>query len=255
MERLGVELHHISKSFEKDGSPVQVLDNLDVRNEAGEFVSFLGPSGCGKTTTLKIIGGLLEPDGGEVIIGNKRVTGPGPDRSIVFQDYALLPWVDVLRNVAFGLELRGVPKGEREEIARTYIQKVKLSGFEHHYPNELSGGMQQRVGLARALAVNPQILLMDEPFASVDEQTRRLFQSDLSDLWQEEQKTVIFITHSMEEAVYLSDRIFVMSARPGRIVEEFVVHLPRPRTAQDIRGSKEFTESVEHLWGVLRELQ
>ena len=139
MERLGVELHHISKSFEKDGSPVQVLDNLDVRNVAGEFVSFLGPSGCGKTTTLKIIGGLLEPDGGEVIIGNKRVTGPGPDRSIVFQDYALLPWVDVLRNVAFGLELRGVPKGEREEIARTYIQKVKLSGFEHHYPNELSG--------------------------------------------------------------------------------------------------------------------
>lgn len=245
-----IEVVRVSKRF---GAVVALADvSLTVRG--GEFVTLIGPSGCGKTTLLKMLAGLMAPDAGEIRIGGRVVRGPGRERSMVFQDFALLPWATVLRNVAFGLELQGVPRREREARAREYIRKVKLEGFEHHYPHQLSGGMQQRVGLARALATRPEILLMDEPFASVDEQTRRLFQLDLQRVVAEEGTTVVFVTHSMEEAVFLSDRVYVLSTRPGRIIDALPVPLPRPRT-DAVRGEPEFTELVERLWAVLKELQ
>ena len=250
-EALEIRVEGVSKVF----GAVQALEGVSLTIEAGEFVTFIGPSGCGKTTLLKMIAGLIRPDAGRILIGGRAVEGPGHDRSLVFQDHALMPWTSILRNVAFGLELRGVPKAERQAAARRYIAKVKLTGFEQHYPHQLSGGMQQRAGLARALAVNPRILLMDEPFASVDEQTRRLFQDDLLGLAWEERQTVVFVTHSMEEAIYLSDRVFVMSPRPGRVIEEMPVLLPRPRAEHGVRGDLEFTRLVERLWDSLRKLQ
>ncbi len=245
-----IEVRGVRKAF----GAVTALAGASLAVQPGEFVTLIGPSGCGKTTLLKMLAGLVVPDEGEVRIDGRPVTGPGRDRSMVFQDFALLPGATVLANVAFGLELQGIPRRTREAVAREYIRKVKLVGFEHHYPHQLSGGMQQRVGLARALATRPQILLMDEPFASVDEQTRRLFQDDLLRLVAAEGTTVVFVTHSMEEAVYLSDRVYVMSARPGRVLEALDVHLPRPRT-DVVRRRAEFTELVERLWAILKELQ
>ena len=251
-----IEVKNCSKIYpSRDGQPAVVaLDNIEMTVQKQEFLCLLGPSGCGKTTLVKMIGGLVTWDEGEILIDNQPVTGPGPDRAMVFQNFALLPWADVLTNVAFGLELRGVPKKEREEKAMELIRSVNLSGFEHHYPNHLSGGMQQRVGLARALAVDPQILLMDEPFGSVDAQTRRTLQEDLLRFHQNAQKTVIFVTHSMEEAVRLGDRVVLLSPRPGRVQESVDVPLPRPR--QDgIDRLPEFVELKEYLWQKLREMQ
>ena len=251
-----IEVKNCSKIYpSRDGQPAVVaLDNIEMIVQKQEFLCLLGPSGCGKTTLVKMIGGLVTWDEGEILIDNQPVTGPGPDRAMVFQNFALLPWADVLTNIAFGLELRGVPKKEREEKAMELIKSVNLSGFEHHYPNHLSGGMQQRVGLARALAVDPQILLMDEPFGSVDAQTRRTLQEDLLRFHQNTQKTVIFVTHSMEEAVRLGDRVILLSPRPGRVQESVDVPLPRPR--QDgIDRLPEFVELKEYLWQKLREMQ
>jgi len=251
-----IEVKHCSKIYpsRNEQPAVVALENIDLVVQKQEFLCLLGPSGCGKTTLVKMIGGLVPWDKGEILINNQPVTGPGPDRSMVFQNFALLPWSDVLTNVAFGLELRGVPKKEREEKAMELIRSVNLSGFEHHYPNHLSGGMQQRVGLARALAVDPQILLMDEPFGSVDAQTRRTLQEDLLQFHQNTQKTVIFVTHSMEEAVRLGDRVVLLSPRPGRVQESVDVPLPRPR--QDgIDRLPEFVELKEYLWQKLREMQ
>jgi len=248
---LEIRVEGVSVAF----GAVRALEDVSLTVRAGQFVTLIGPSGCGKTSLLRIIGGLIAPDAGQVLIGGHPVRGPGPDRSMVFQDHALMPWTTVLRNVAFGLELRGVPRPEREATARRTIAKVKLTGFEHHYPHQLSGGMQQRAGLARALAVNPRILLMDEPFASVDEQTRRVFQDDLLAVWGEERKTVVFVTHSMEEAIYLSDRVFVISPRPGRLAETLEVPLPRPRAERAVRGHPAFAQLVEQLWETLRKLQ
>jgi NitT/TauT family transport system ATP-binding protein len=188
-------------------------------------------------------------------VGNRVVRGPGSECSVVFQDFALLPWATVQRNVEFGLLLRGVPGAERAATARRTVAKVGLAGFEQAYPAQLSGGMQQRVGLARALAVNPQVLLMDEPFASIDEQTRRVFQDDLLGLWSEERKTVVLVTHSMEEAIYLSDRVVVLSPRPGRVHQVLDVPLPRPREAADVRATADFARLVDGLWKILRKLQ
>jgi NitT/TauT family transport system ATP-binding protein len=256
-----IEMRNIRKTFRKrEGAggrgpvEVQALDRIDLTVKANEFLTVIGPSGCGKTTLLKIVAGLVRPDSGEVKIAGRPVEGPGPDRSIVFQRFALLPWADVLTNVGFGLEMRGVPRQERHEKAIGQINSMGLAGFEHHYPHELSGGMQQRVGLARALVVDPQILLMDEPFGSLDAQTRRLLQDDLLQLWQAKQKTVIFVTHSMEEAVYLSDRIGLMSPRPGCIMELIEVSLPRPRT-EEVQKEKAFVELKEYLWAALKEMQ
>jgi NitT/TauT family transport system ATP-binding protein len=230
------------------------LDGVDLTIRPQEFVCVLGPSGCGKTTLLKVIAGLLPLDEGEVRIDGQLVTGPGPERAMVFQDFALLPWADVSTNVAFGLELRGVPRAQREHRAHELIEAVGLAGFEQHYPRQLSGGMQQRVGLARALAVDPQILLMDEPFGSVDAQTRRLLQTDLLALLERTPKTVVFVTHSMTEAVRLSDRVVLMTARPGRVHDIVEVGLPRPRPDQ-LDQYPRFSELKVYLWQQLKAMQ
>ncbi len=233
---------------------VLALDGIDLVVKDEEFVCLLGPSGCGKTTLLKIIGGLIGWDRGQVLIEGQPVAGPGPDRGMVFQNFALLPWADVVANVAFGLELRGMSKDERQQVAMDLIRVVGLSGFEHHYPRHLSGGMQQRVGLARALAVNPKILLLDEPFGSVDAQTRRILQEDLLRLYEKDQKTVIFVTHSMDEAARLGDRVVVLSPRPGRVHESVDVPLPRPRPP-DVGTEPVFVELKEYLWNMLKGMQ
>jgi NitT/TauT family transport system ATP-binding protein len=248
---LAIDVEGVSKKF----GAVQALVDISLRVGAGEFLTLIGPSGCGKTTLLKTMAGLVPVDVGRVLVGSRAVTGPGRECSMVFQDFALLPWASVQRNVEFGLVLRGVAAAERTATARRYIAKVGLAGFEDAYPAQLSGGMQQRVGLARALAVDPQVLLMDEPFASIDEQTRRVFQDDLLALWSEERKTVVFVTHSMEEAIYLSDRVVVLSPRPGRVHQVLDVPLPRPREATDVRAGVEFTRLVDGLWKILRKLQ
>jgi len=254
-----IEITGLNKTFPARGkdAPVEALKDVSLTINDGEFVTVLGPSGCGKTTLLRIIGGLIHQDAGQILIDGRTVAGPGPERAMVFQSIALMPWSTILGNVAFGLKLRGVPKSQREARATELLELVGLTGFENRLPGELSGGMQQRVGLARALAVDPKILLMDEPFGALDEQTRRLLQEELLQIWEATRKTVIFITHSMEEAVLLGDRVVLMSPRPGRIVDVMPVPLPRPRAAavDQIEGSGEFAALTAELWRRLREMQ
>jgi NitT/TauT family transport system ATP-binding protein len=243
-----VSTRNISKNY----GEVEALRNLSLEFPRGQLTSLLGPSGCGKTTLLKIIAGLLQPTSGAVEVNGKTVTGPGPDRAFVFQDFALLPWATVIRNVAFGLEMRGVAKSEREDIAAKYIKDVGLAGFEQSYPHELSGGMRQRVGLARALSVDAEVLLMDEPFSAVDEQTRRKFQEDLLALVQNENKTFIFVTHSIEEAVYVSDQIAILLPRPSRVHEIIRPSINRNSGAVNIRRDPEYLDIVDEIWASLR---
>ena len=245
-----VEVRNIAKTYD---SGVEALRDVTLALPRGELSTFLGPSGCGKTTLLKIIAGLILPSNGDVWVKGKKVSGPGPERAFVFQDFALLPWASVLRNVAFGLELRGVPRDEREEIARKYITEVGLSSFESRYPHQLSGGMKQRVGLARALAIDADIVLMDEPFSSVDEQTRRKFQEELLDLLKINQKTVIFVTHSIEEAAYLSDQIILLSQRPGSVLKIIRPNIERGESADEIRRDKGYLDTVDEIWKILRD--
>lgn len=240
------------RNVNKNYGDVEALQDLSLEFPRGQLTSLLGPSGCGKTTLLKIIAGLLPPTSGEIVVNGQPVTGPGPDRAFVFQDFALLPWASVLRNVAFGLELRGVAKSEREAIAAKYIGDVGLTGFEHSYPHELSGGMRQRVGLARALSVDAQVLLMDEPFSAVDEQTRRKFQEDLLNLVKNESKTFIFVTHSIEEAVYVSDQIAILLPRPSRVSEIIKPSGFRNKGADSIRRDPEYLDIVDRIWASLR---
>lgn len=250
-----IELRGCRKTYRHDRlAPVLALDGIDLSIGHREFVCLLGPSGCGKTTLLKAIAGLVTLDAGEIFINGLPVTGPGSDRAMVFQDFALLPWADVLSNVAFGLELRGVAKAVRESAAEDLIARVGLAGFERHYPRQLSGGMQQRVGLARALAVNPEILLMDEPFGALDAQTRRLLQEDLLALLQPAPHTVVFVTHSVEEAVLLADRVVVLTPRPGRVRDIVTIDLPRPRPP-DVNLLPRFSELTARLWRELKEAQ
>ena len=244
-----VEVRGISKTY--DGG-IHALDGIDLAFPKGEMTTLLGPSGCGKTTLLKIIAGLLEPSAGQVLINGAPVYGPGSERAFVFQDFALMPWASVIRNVSFGLELRGMAKDKRYGIARQYIEKVGLSGFEEFFPHELSGGMRQRVGLARALTVDAEVLLMDEPFSAVDEQTRRQFQEDLLYLLAEEDKTVIFVTHSIEEAVYVADQIVLLSPQPGRISNLIRPGIDRTGTSDEIRRDKRYLDSVEDIWQNLK---
>jgi NitT/TauT family transport system ATP-binding protein len=243
-----VTARNISKTY----GTVEALRNLSLEFPRGQLTSLLGPSGCGKTTLLKIIAGLLSPNSGEVEVNGKTVTGPGPDRAFVFQDFALLPWATVMRNVAFGLELRGVTRSEREDIAQRYIKNVGLGGFENSFPHELSGGMRQRVGLARALSVDAKVLLMDEPFSAVDEQTRRKFQEDLLSLVQNENKTFIFVTHSIEEAVYVSDQIAILLPRPSRVSEIIRPTGFRHKSIDNIRRDPEYLDIVDRIWASLR---
>jgi NitT/TauT family transport system ATP-binding protein len=232
--------------------PLTALAGLDLEVGHGEFVSLVGPSGCGKSTFLSVVLGLLRPDRGEVRVGGRLVTGPASDRAMVFQEFGLLPWRSVQANVELGLELKGVAADERQRRSRELVQLVGLSGFERHYPHELSGGMKQRVGLARALATDPDVLLMDEPFASLDAQTRDLMQAELLQIWEQTRKTVLFVTHGIEEAAYLSDRVVVLSARPGRRKAEIAVPLPRPRN-YEMRLSPEFNELKLAVWTALKE--
>jgi NitT/TauT family transport system ATP-binding protein len=246
-----VDVRGIGKTY---ATGVEALRDVNLRIPAGQLSSLLGPSGCGKTTLLKIIGGLVRPTAGEVRVAGRPISGPGPERAFVFQDFALLPWATVLRNVAFGLELRGVERAAREAVARQRIAEVGLGGFEASYPHQLSGGMRQRVGLARALAVDADIILMDEPFSSVDEQTRRKFQEDLLVLLRDRQKTVIFVTHSIEEAVYLSDQIVLLSPRPGSVTRVLEPAIDRGRRSPDeIRRDKNYLDAVDEIWQTLRQ--
>ena len=243
-----VSVRNITKNY----GEVEALRDMSLEFPRGQLTSLLGPSGCGKTTLLKIIAGLLLPTSGYVEVNGKTVQGPGPDRAFVFQDFALLPWSTVLNNVAFGLEMRGVAKSEREAIAEKYIGDVGLLGFEHSYPHELSGGMRQRVGLARALSVDADVLLMDEPFSAVDEQTRRKFQEDLLNLVQNENKTFIFVTHSIEEAVYVSDQIAILLPRPSRVSEIIRPASFRNKGVDNIRRDPEYLDIVDNIWSSLR---
>ncbi len=246
-----VEVNQVGKIY--DGG-VEALTNVSVALPHGRLSTLLGPSGCGKTTLLKIIAGLIRPSCGEVWVKGNKVDGPGPERAFVFQDFALLPWANVLRNVAFGLELRGLPKEKRHQIARKHIAEVGLKTFESSYPHQLSGGMRQRVGLARALAIDADIILMDEPFSSVDEQTRRKFQEELLDLLRHKKKTVIFVTHSIEEAAYLSDQIVLLSARPGTISKIIQPSIDREgRSPDEIRRDKNYLDAVDEIWQILKE--
>ncbi len=240
------------KNVYKNYGDVQALEDMSLDFPHGQLTSLLGPSGCGKTTLLKIIAGLLPATSGEIIVNDKPVDGPGPDRAFVFQDFALLPWASVIRNVAFGLELRGMAKSEREAVAEKYIANVGLAGFENSYPHELSGGMRQRVGLARALSVDAQVLLMDEPFSAVDEQTRRKFQEDLLGLVKNENKTFIFVTHSIEEAVYVSDQIAILLPRPSRVSEIIRPSGFRHKSTDSIRRDPEYLDIVDNIWASLR---
>ena len=229
-----VSIHDISKCFKKDdGSDFVALSHVSLEIADDEFVSFVGPSGCGKTTLLRIIAGLDHASEGKVFVDNTEIVKPGPLVGMVFQEYSLFPWLNVLDNIAFGPKMQGVSKEVRQRDAMNYIDLVGLSGFERSYPYELSGGMRQRVAIARALANNPDLLIMDEPFGALDAQTRNMMQRELLDIWEREKKTILFVTHSVDEAIYLSDRIIVLARGPGHISEIVQVTIPRPRERTD----------------------
>ncbi len=243
---------NLARRFGQGGrGELTVFQDLSLDVADLEFVAIIGPSGCGKSTFLRILNGLDQSDGGTIEIDGRRVTGPGAGRAMVFQGFDLFPWRTTLENVAFGLEMQGRPKRERLDIARHYIELVGLSGFTHSYPHQLSGGMQQRVGIARALAVRPDILLMDEPFGALDLQTRDLLQDELLRIWQNDRKTVLFVTHSIEEAIYLADRIIVFSSPPARIQRDIRVPFPRPRN-EELKTSTEFLAIRREIWGLLK---
>jgi NitT/TauT family transport system ATP-binding protein len=240
----------LSKTFHRRDSSLLVLDDINFEVRAGEFFVIVGPSGCGKTTFLRIVQGLDTPSAGQILLSGKPLEGPGPDRGFVFQHDSLFPWRTVLRNVTFGNELRGTRRAEADRNARDIISLVGLNGFEGHYPHELSGGMRQRVNLARAVAVDPDILLMDEPFAALDALTREAMQQELLRIVAETAKTVLFITHQIDEAVLLADRIAVFNARPGRLNRIVEVDLPRPRSLA-VKRSAEFQKIVDDVWNMI----
>lgn len=234
----------------RTGRSVLAIEDFSVEIEPQQFVTLVGPSGCGKTTFLKIANGLIRPTSGSVTIHGEDVDSAHGNRGTVFQDASLLPWYSVLRNAAYGLECQGISRQEAEDRARPILEMVGLAGFEDVHPHELSGGMRQRVNVARALSIDPEILLMDEPFASLDAQTREFMQSELLGIWSKSAKTVLFVTHQIDEAVYLSDRVLVMSARPGRLIADIEVDLPRPRDLRIKRDAK-FVDLVSQVWDLL----
>ena len=232
--------------------PVRALQNFDIDIQEGEFLSIVGPSGCGKSTFLNVLLGLIRPDSGDVRMQGAPISGPSTNRAMVFQEFGLLPWRTVKANIELGLELKGLAATERARVSEPLIEMVGLAGFDGHFPHELSGGMKQRVGLARALATDPDVLLMDEPFAALDAQTRDLMQVELLRIWQQAKKTVLFVTHQIEEAIYLSDRVMVMTKRPGRAKKIFLIDLPRPRD-YEMRVTPEFNELKLEIWNELKD--
>ena len=242
-----IEISGVTQEFEKKDGKFLALDTVNLNVEQNEFICVVGPSGCGKTTLLNIIAGLCKPTTGTVKVRGELVTGPGKGKGVVFQQYALYPWLTVEKNVEFGMRMKGVPKAERAEIAKKYIDLVGLSKFAKAYPKELSGGMKQRVAIARAYATAPEVLLMDEPFGALDAQTRAQLQENLLKTWEQERKTCFFITHDVEEAVLLATNIIIMSAGPGHITEIVPVTLPYPRT-QQTKLTPEFNELKNQIW-------
>ena len=236
----------------RTGGRLLALNNVNLSVEEGEFVTIVGPSGCGKTTFINIADGLLKPTGGRIMLDGREVTGPGNDRAMVFQDPCLLPWRTVFKNVIYGLECRGQAGAAERERALQFIKLVGLQGFEDHFPHELSGGMQQRCNLARALTVDPEILIMDEPFAALDAQTREIMQLELLRIWNAAKKTVLFITHQINEAIYLADRVIIFGARPGMVKDTLRVELPRPRNLA-VKREKQFLEYEDSLWNQIEE--
>ena len=243
-----VKIDHVEKIYQGRSGEVVALNGVDMEIRENEFVCVVGPSGRGKSTLLNIIAGLERPTSGRVCVKGKEVVNPGSERGVIFQQYALFPWLTVKKNVKFGLKLRGVKEPELSEIADKYIRLVGLEEFGDSYPKELSGGMKQRVAIARAYAVNPEILLMDEPFGALDAQTRTQLQTELLETWEKEKKTCFFITHDVEEAIILAQRVVIMSARPGRVKEIVPVNIPYPRT-QETKMTKEFLDLKVHVWG------
>jgi ABC-type nitrate/sulfonate/bicarbonate transport system ATPase subunit len=246
-------LEGVARTFPgvRGGPPTRALEPTHLTVRDNDFITILGPSGCGKSTLLRIVAGLDRPSAGRVLLDGEQVRGPGPDRGMVFQSYTLFPWLTVDRNIAFGLRERGVPRAERGRIVGAYVAKVGLEGFERHHPRMLSGGMQQRTAIARALANDPKILLLDEPFGALDNQTRGLMQELLLGIWEAERKTVLFVTHDIEEAIFLAGRVVVMTARPGRIKAEVAVDLPHPRDYR-IKTSPEFSALKARLTEEIR---
>jgi NitT/TauT family transport system ATP-binding protein len=238
-----IEIERLSKSFETaKGSSHPALAGITLNVPAGQFLSILGPSGCGKSTLLYIVGGFVQPSAGSVRVDGRKVTGPGPDRGPVFQEFALFPWKTVQGNVRYGLDEQGIPRADADQRVARLLDMVHLTGYEHFYPKELSGGMKQRVAIARTLAYDPATLLMDEPFGALDANTRRILQNELLSIWERDRKTVLFVTHSVEEAVFLSDRVLVLSRSPGRQKALIYIDLPRPRVRADLLLDRRYQE-------------
>lgn len=229
-----LRIQHVSKSFQSKNGKVYALEDINFEIQQGEFVCIVGPSGCGKTTLLNIVAGLEKADAGEVWANDYKINGAGTDRVVIFQEAALFPWLNVIKNVEFGLKLKGINGSKRRSTALEYLKMVHLTKFQNAHVHELSGGMKQRVAIARALAMNPEMLLMDEPFSALDAQTRWIFHFELQNIWLKTKKTILFVTHNIREAVCLADRIIILSSSPGRIKKEFLVNLPRPRDDNDV---------------------
>jgi NitT/TauT family transport system ATP-binding protein len=241
----------IKKSYAKNGRPLEILDVASFAAREGEFITIIGPSGCGKSTFLHIMGGFIPAEAGRIEVYGKEVRGPGPDRGMMFQEFSLFPWKTVAGNIAWGLEVQGWEKPRIEETVGRYLDMIGLREFRNHYPAELSGGMKQRAALARVLAFDPKVLLMDEPFGALDAQTRETMQEELTRLWERTGKTIVFVTHDIEEAVYLGDRVVVLSARPGRIRQEIRIDLARPR-GLEIKKSMQCHEYRNQIWDLIR---
>ena len=247
-----LEIKEVGKVFKTKKGETTALEKTSFSIEEGEFVTILGPSGCGKSTVLRIVAGLEEATSGQVLLDGQEIHGPGPDRGMVFQSYTLFPWLSVKDNITFGLKLKGVSQKERDDIAGHYLQLIGLEGFENHFPIQLSGGMKQRVAIARALANDPKILLMDEPFGALDAQTRNIMQEVLLKAWEESKKTILFITHDVDESIFLADSVYVMTARPGRLKKRIPIALERPRDFS-VKASAQFTEYKEELLSLIRD--
>jgi NitT/TauT family transport system ATP-binding protein len=253
MDAAKIKVSDVSKTFERSGKSVRALDRVDLTVASGEFLSIVGPSGCGKSTLLYMLGGFESPSTGSLLTNGAVVKGPGVDRGIVFQEYALFPWLSVQDNIAYALKRKGMPVAQCNEIVARYIDIMGLRGFESSYPRELSGGMKQRVALARTFAYEPDILLLDEPFGALDAQTREVMQDELLRLWRNNRKTVVMVTHDVDEAVYLSDRVCVMSKRPGRFVEEFRIDLDRSATREQLVLSEQYRVIRNQVWVSVRQ--